>query len=136
MLAEDLVRVVADGTGYTTVIRIGEQNTPLPVALSDHIDPCSSTAAMHPDYAVILHEAATRERVTTSSLRPWAAALVLPECDVAYLRHGADDMAVLAIGPDPVDDPATHVIADAGLYALMQAMLHAHRASQPSPRGY
>ena len=130
LIVTDLVRLVAAGTGFTTIARFGEQDGPVPVALTQQFPPRDIHDARHPDYRPLLHGAASQERRSPSQLCPWAVALILPERDIAYLRYGDEPLTVLTVGPHPHDDPATRAIVADGLDALMGALLD----GQPSPR--
>ena len=65
-----------------------------------------------------------------------ACALLLPDRDIAYLKHGTTPMTTLTIGRNPIDDPETHQGVQAGLDALMQAIGDTQPTTRPGGRPF
>lgn len=129
-LVTGVVRDIAAGTGFTTITRIGEVGgTNFSVNIS-----FLPTATV--DYGVLLHAITDLERETPTSLPVSACALILPERDVAYIKHGTAPMTTLTVGPNPHDDPDTHRVVEEGLAAYMQALLDAQPAHRPTGRPF
>jgi hypothetical protein len=125
-----IVRTIAAGTGFTTLMRIGD--SPLgPFAITD-----SYVHQPDLDYAALLHAAAVVERARPLGVPIDACALVLPDRDIAYIKHGTASMTTLTVGRNPVDEPDTHQGVHAGLDVLMQAISDTQPTSRPHGRAF
>jgi len=129
-IVDRLVRDVAAETGFTTLLRIGEAFGE-PFAYGAHF--------IHEpglDYGQLLQVLAGAERARPIGLPNAACALLLPDRDIAYVKHGTAPMTTLTIGRDPVDDPDTHQGVQAGLDALMRAIADTQPATRPAGRPF
>jgi hypothetical protein len=128
-IAEQVVRHIAAGTGFTTIVTIGLGADGLPVITHTGFSPTSLDAS----YRRLLETATSLQRRHPRGAPAYACALVLPERDVAYLHHqqtGTGLAQVLTVGREPVNDPDTHAEVSHGLAELMRAL----EATQPPPR--
>jgi len=125
-----IVRTIAAETGFTTLMRIGE--SPIgPFTINDRF--------LHEpdlDYQLLLNAAAAAELVDPLGVPISACALVLPDRDIAYIKHGTAPMTTLTVGRNPVDDPYTRQSVQAGLEALMQAIGDTQPATRPIGRAF
>jgi hypothetical protein len=115
-LVIDIVRTIAAETGFTSVVRIGDIGIG---AIAVH-QPILHEPDV--DYQLLLHVAAAAELVDPTGVPISACALVLPDRDIAYIKHGTTPMTTLTVGRNPIDDPDTHHGVESGLDALMQAI--------------
>jgi hypothetical protein len=132
-LAEEVVRHIARGTGFTTIALIGATGAMAFAVTESHLP----TDITDPDYGRLLHTAADLERRFPTPLPVFACALVLPERDIAYLRDASTARAsALTVGPHPYDDPDTRQTVEQGLAALMQAIVDTQPAHRPAGRPF
>ena len=125
-----IVRVIAAQTGFTTLMRIGES----PAGLFTINEPFLHGPDV--DYRLLLHAAAAAELVEPLGLPTAACALLLPERDIAYIKHGTAPMTTLTVGRNPVDDPDIHQAVQSGLDALMLAIGDTQLATRPTGRPF
>jgi hypothetical protein len=124
-----IVRTIAAETGFTTLMRIGDSRIG-PFAVNQRF--------LHEpdvDYQLLLHAAAA-ELVDPTGVPISACALLLPDRDIAYIKHGTTPMTTLTVGRNPIDDPDTHQAAESGLDALMQAISDASPPNRPMGRAF
>jgi len=134
-LAEQVVRLVAAGTGLTTIATVGVGADGIAVATKTGFSPHNLDSS----YERLLDTAARLERRHPGGVPAYACALILPEHDVAYLHHhetGTGLAQVLTVGRNPVDDPYTRQSVQAGLEALMQAIGDTQPATRPIGRAF
>jgi hypothetical protein len=125
-----MVRTIAAETGLTTLMRMGQ--TPIgPFAVTERF--------LHRpdlDYQSLLDAAAVAEVIHPLDLPVEACALVLPDRDIAYIKHGTAPMTTLTVGRNPVDDPDVRRGVQAGLDALMTAIGGTQPPARPTGRPF
>jgi hypothetical protein len=125
-----IVRAIAAETGLTTLLRIGD--SPFgPFAVMEQF--------LHqpdPDFGLLLNAAAAAESADPLGFPISACALLLPDRDLAYIKHGTAPMTTLTIGRNPIDDPDTHQGVEAGLEALTQAIGQTEPPTRPTGRPF
>ena len=129
-IVEHIVRGIAVETGFTTLLRIGDAFGE-PFAYAAHF--------IHEpglDYGQFLQVLAETERAQPLGLPNAACALLLPDRDIAYVKHGTTAMTTLTIGRNPIDDPDTHHGVEAGLDALIQAIGDTQPPARPAGRPF
>ncbi len=129
-LVTAIVRAIAAATGLTTLARIGEN--PLGAF-------AISQAFLHEpdvDYRPLLLAVAAMELIDPTDVPISACALLLPDRDIAYIKHGANPMTTLTVGRNPVDDPDTRQGVGVGLDALMRAISGAPPPNRPMGRAF
>jgi hypothetical protein len=125
-----IVRDLATSARSTTITRIGDMR---------HVAYAVTNPVLHTpdlDYAELLAAYNREERRNPLSVPVSACALILPDRDVAYLKHGTEAMTVLSVGPNPRDDPDTHRAVEDGLTTLMQILLDTQPAQRPTGRPF
>jgi hypothetical protein len=126
----NIVLSIAAQTGFTTLMRIGD--SPLgPFTIND---PYLHEPDL--DLRLLLNDAIAAERANPLGIAISACALVLPDRDIAYIKHGPAPMTTLTIGRTPVDDPYTHHVVNAGLDALMHLHGNTHLPDRPVGRTF
>jgi len=129
-LVTAIVRDIAAGTGLTSIARIGEnERGPFAVNIAYLHDPDL-------DYGRFLADITDDERRDPLSLPVSACALILPDRDIAYIKHGTAPMTTLTVGPNPKDDPDTHRTVDTGLTAFMELLTDTQPADRPAGRPF
>lgn len=125
-----IVRDIAASARSTTITRIGGMRR-VAYAVTNPVWHGSDL-----DYAELLAAYNREERRNPLSVPVSACALILPDRDVAYLKHGSEPMTVLPVGPDPRDDPDTHRAVEHGLTTLMQTLLDTQPTQRPTGRPF
>ena len=134
-LAEQAVRHIAAGTGFTTLATIGMGADGLAVVARSSFSPVDLKAG----YGRLLEAAARLQRRSPRGVPAYACALILPERDVAYLHHqGARNRLaqVLTVGRSPVSDTATHIEVSRGLASLMSALTDTQPPHRPTGQAF
>lgn len=125
-----IVRTIAAETGFTTLMRIGD--SPIgPFTVNEQFLPDPDV-----DYQLLLHAAAAVELIDPTRMPIEACALLLPDRDIAYIKHGTTPMTTLTVGRNPIDDPHTHQAVASGLDALMQAIAGTQAPHRPTGRAF
>jgi len=134
-IAEQVVRHIAAGTGFTTIATVGVGADGVAVATKTGFSPVDLGAS----YGRLLDTAASLERRHPRGAPAYACALILPERDVAYLHHHqtGDGLAqVMIVGRSPVDDTSTHIEVSRGLATLMRALADTQPPHRPTGRAF
>jgi hypothetical protein len=134
-IAELVVRHIAGGTGFTTIATIGIGSDGIPVIGNIGFSPQHLGAS----YEQLLDSYTRLEREYPRGAPAYACALILPERDVAYLHdHQTGDALahVFTVGPNPVNDEATHQAVSRGLGALMRALADTQPPQHPTGRAF
>ena len=134
-LAEQVVRLVAAGTGLTTIATVGVGADGIAVATKTGFSPHNLDST----YERLLDTAARLERRHPRGVPAYACALILPERDVAYLHHhqtGNGLAQVMTVGRSPVDDTSTHIEVSRGLATLMRALADTQPPHRPTGRAF
>lgn len=132
-LVHGIVHEIGTEVGLTTLVRVGRDG---PAGTTPHA--VISQYAYGPDINLdaLLTASAMVEAHDHTHLDLSACALVLPDRDIAYVKHGDNDVTTLAIGPHPHDDPATHQVVAAGLSHLIDTLHAVAGAGQPRGRPF
>ena len=134
-IAEQAVRHIAAGTGFTTIATIGMGADGVAVVSRTGFSPVQLNAS----YERLLNVAADLERRDPRGLPAYACALILPERDVAYLHQGQTGTGlaeVLTVGRSPFDEPVIRVEVSRGLAELMAALRETQPTNRPAGRAF
>ena len=132
-LVRGIVQEIGADVGHTTLIRVGRDG---PAGTTPHV--FINQYAYGPDInlAALLTASAIVEPHHRPDLNLSACALVLPDRDIAYIRHGDTDVTAVPVGPRPHDDPATRQVVATGLANVMDAIHQATETGRPNGKPF
>jgi hypothetical protein len=135
-IAEQSVRDIAAGTGFTIVATIGVDADGSTVVTQDPYLPGNIN---EPNYERLLYNHADLLRRHPLTVPVDACALVLPKLDVAYVHYpdaGPVPAQVFTVGRNPVDNDPARAAVSRGLVAVMAAIADGQPAHRPAGRAF